>query len=51
MTLPHELTQAGPVRVRCLGRVLRSSAEYSGDVGVAAAIERYEFMRNGENAA
>ena len=25
MTLPHELTQAGPVRVRCLGRVLRSS--------------------------
>ena len=27
MTLPHELTQAGPVRVRCLGRVLRRSAE------------------------
>ena len=25
MTLPHELTQAGPVRVRCLGRVLRTS--------------------------
>ncbi|HUJ30859.1 MAG TPA: PilZ domain-containing protein [Candidatus Acidoferrum sp.] len=51
MTLPHELTQAGPVRVRCLGRVLRSSPEHSGDVGVAAAIERYEFMRSGENAA
>jgi hypothetical protein len=51
MTLPHELTQAGPVRVRCLGRVLRSSSEHSGEVGVAAAIERYEFMRNGENAA
>jgi hypothetical protein len=51
MTLPHELTQAGPVRVRCLGRILRSSAEHSGEVGVAAAIERYEFMRNGENAA
>ena len=51
MTLPHELTQAGPVRVRCLGRVLRSSPEHSGDVGVAAAIERYEFLRNGENAA
>jgi hypothetical protein len=48
MTLPHELTQAGPVRVRCLGRVLRSSAEHSGDVGVAAAIERYEFLRNTE---
>ena len=51
MTLPHELTQAGPVRVRCLGRVLRSSPEHSGDVGVAAAIERYEFLRNGEFAA
>jgi hypothetical protein len=50
MTLPHELTQAGPVRVRCLGRVLRSSPEYAGDVGVAAAIERYEFLRNGEFA-
>ena len=46
-----ELTQAGPVRVRCLGRVLRSSPEHSGEVGVAAAIERYEFMRNGESAA
>jgi len=51
MTLPHELTQAGPVRVRCLGRVLRSSPEGSGEVGVAAAIERYEFMRNGESSA
>jgi hypothetical protein len=45
MTLPHELTQAGPVRVRCLGRVLRSSQENSGEMGVAAEIERYEFMR------
>lgn len=51
MTLPNELTQAGPVRVRCLGRVLRSSPEHSGGVGVAAAIERYEFMRSAENAA
>src|ERR1700689_3877615 len=33
MTLPHELTQAGPVRVRCLGRVLRSSQENSGEMG------------------
>lgn len=46
MTLPHELTQAGPVRVRCLGRVLRSAPEHSGDMGVAAAIERYEFLRS-----
>src|SRR5580700_7951764 len=51
MTLPHDPTPAGPVRVRCLGRVLRSSQENSGEMGVAAAIERYEFMRSGENAA
>ena len=51
MTLPHELTQAGPVRVRCLGRVLRSDNQEQEQFGVAAAIERYEFMRNGENAA
>ena len=51
MTLPHELTQAGPVRVRCLGRVLRNSPESAGDVGVAAAIERYEFLRDTESAA
>jgi hypothetical protein len=51
MTLPHELTQAGPVRVRCLGRVLRTDTQNPGEFGVAAAIERYEFMRNSETAA
>jgi hypothetical protein len=53
MTLPHELTQAGPVRVRCLGRVLRTDMQQleQGEFGVAAAIERYEFVRNGETAA
>jgi hypothetical protein len=50
MVLPHELTQAGPVCVRCQGRVLRSNVEESGKVAVAAAMEGYEFMRNGENA-
>jgi hypothetical protein len=48
MTLPHEVTLAGPVRVRCLGRVLRVNAEPGNDTGVAAAIERYEFLRTGE---
>lgn len=48
MTLPQELTQAGPVRVRCLGRVLRNSTEHSGNVGVAVATERYEFLRSDE---
>lgn len=50
MVLPHELTQAGPVRIRCRGRVLRSSVEKSGKVGVAAAVEGYGFMCNSESA-
>ena len=51
MTLPHEVTLAGPVKVRCLGRVLRSRREDDNTVGVAAAIERYEFLRSDESAA
>ncbi len=50
MTLPHEVTLAGPVRVRCLGRVVRTEVRNGGRVGVVAVIERYEFLR-GEDAA
>ncbi len=50
MTLPHEITLAGPVRVRCLGRVVRAERKEESKVGVAVAIERYEFLR-GESAA
>jgi hypothetical protein len=50
MTLPHEITLAGPVRVRCLGRVQRTE-NGEGRIGVVAAIERYEFMRGEESAA
>jgi hypothetical protein len=49
MTLPHEVTLAGPVRVRCLGRVVRTEVRNGGRVGVVAVIERYEFLR-GEDA-
>ena len=51
MTLPHEVTLAGPVKVRCLGHVVRTDSQRDQDIGVAAAIERYEFLRNGESAA
>lgn len=51
MTLPHEITLAGPVRVRCLGRVQRTEKTGEGKVGVVAAIERYEFVRSDEDAA
>jgi len=48
LTLPNEITLAGPVRVRCLGRVQRTEARDEGAVGVVAAIERYEFLRGSE---
>ena len=51
LTLPHEITLAGPVKVRCLGRVQRTDVEVEGKVGVVAAIERYEFLRGDEHAA
>ena len=48
LTLPNEITLAGPVRVRCLGRVQRTEPRSEGTVGVVAAIERYEFLRGDE---
>ena len=51
LTLPHEITLAGPVRVRCLGRVQRSASEEEGRTGIVAEIERYEFLRSDESAA
>jgi PilZ domain-containing protein len=49
LTLPNEITLAGPVRVRCLGRVQRTEPREEGAVGVVAAIERYEFLRSEED--
>jgi hypothetical protein len=49
LTLPNEITLAGPVRVRCLGRVQRTEARDEGSVGVVAAIERYEFLRSNDD--
>lgn len=45
MTLPHEITLAGPVRVKCVGRIQRTEKRGGERVGVVAAIERYEFLR------
>lgn len=49
MTLPNELTLAGPVQVRCLGHVHRSERLETGQLGVVATIERYEFLREDDN--
>ncbi len=53
LTLPHEITLAGPVRVRCLGRIQRNDDEMlkQEHKGVVAHIERYEFLRGDEAVA
>lgn len=51
MVLPHEITLAEPVRVRCQGRVRRTEIKNLDVVGVVAQIDRYEFLRGKENAA
>jgi hypothetical protein len=52
LTLPHEITLAGPVRVRCLGRIHLTEDDTSGRSGIVAEIHRYVFLRGGdENAA
>ena len=50
LTLPNEITLAGPVRVRCLGRVQRTEPRDEGAIGVVAAIERYEFIATKKSA-
>lgn len=44
MVLPHEISSAEPVRVRCQGRVRRTEIADMHRVGVVAEIERYEFL-------
>jgi hypothetical protein len=43
LTLPKEITMAGDVHIRCYGQVVRVD-DHNGRRGVAARIERYEFL-------
>jgi hypothetical protein len=43
LTLPQQITLAGDVHIRCYARVLRVE-EQKGRRGIAARIERYEFL-------
>lgn len=43
LTLPREITLAGDVKIRCFAQVVRTEPE-SGQRGVAARIDRYEFL-------
>jgi len=48
LTLPEPITKGSPVRIRCIGKVVRVDRNppiEKGHVGVAATIERYEFVR------
>lgn len=44
ITLPEQVTQSGDVRIRCQGQVVRVEPSDNGNMGVAAKIERYEFL-------
>ena len=46
LTLPREITLAGDVNIRCFAQVVRTEAD-NGQVGVAARINRYEFLPAG----
>lgn len=44
ITLPQQVISAGDVNIRCHGRVVRVESTDNGKMGVAAKIERYEFV-------
>ena len=51
LTLPQKVSSSGEVDIRCRGQVVRVDAGANGRVGVAAKIERYEFLPASATAA
>ena len=51
ITLPQQVTQSGDVNIRCLGHIVRIEPTSNGRKGIAAKIERYEFMPAAASAA
>ena len=51
MTLPAQITLAAPTRVRCRGHIRRCELKEGETVGMATAIEKYEFLAESEDAA
>jgi hypothetical protein len=51
MDFPSQLTLADPLRVRFLAKVVRVEQQSPERVGVAAAIEEYEFVRSEEEGS
>jgi len=44
ITLPEQVTRSGDVNIRCHGLVVRTESTQNGKTGIAAKIERYEFL-------
>src|SRR5215475_863861 len=44
LTLPQQVISAGDVNIRCHGRVVRVESDENGRTGIAAKIEKYEFI-------
>lgn len=51
LTLPAQIISAGDVNIRCHGHVVRVEAEGQGKTGIAAKIEKYEFIPARASAA
>ena len=51
LTLPQQVSQNGAVDIRCRGQIVRAEATSNGQMGVAAKIERYEFLPATASAA
>ena len=44
ITLPEQVTQSGDVNIRCQGKIVRVEPSANGTLGIAAQIDRYEFL-------
>ena len=44
LTLPQQMITTGDVNIRCHGRVVRIETDENGKTGIAAKIEKYEFV-------
>lgn len=44
LTLPPEITLTESIRVRCSGKVVRVDRSADSKVGIAAAIDQYDFV-------
>ena len=44
LTLPQQMSQSGDVDIRCCGQVVRVESSSNGRLGIAAKIQRYEFV-------